>query len=70
MGTLKLGRGTEDGVDVGPLIDATQREKVAELVQDARDQGAEVIVGGSARDGAGYFFEPTVLAASPTAHGS
>ena len=65
MGRLKLGRGTEDGVDVGPLIDATQREKVAELVQDARDQGAEVIVGGSARDGAGYFFEPTVLGGVP-----
>ncbi len=65
MGRLKLGRGTEDGVDVGPLIDATQREKVAELVQDARDQGAEAIVGGSARDGAGYFFEPTVLGGVP-----
>ena len=65
MGKLKLGRGTEDGVDVGPLIDATQREKVAELVQDARDQGAEAIVGGSARDGAGYFFEPTVLGGVP-----
>jgi succinate-semialdehyde dehydrogenase / glutarate-semialdehyde dehydrogenase len=65
MGKLKLGRGTEDGVDVGPLIDATQREKVAELVQDARDQGAEAIVGGSARDGAGYFFEPTVLRGVP-----
>jgi succinate-semialdehyde dehydrogenase / glutarate-semialdehyde dehydrogenase len=65
MGKLKLGRGTEDGVDVGPLIDATQREKVAQLVQDARDQGAEAIVGGSARDGAGYFFEPTVLGGVP-----
>ena len=42
MGALKLGRGTEEGVDVGPLIDATQRDKVAELVTDAVDQGAKV----------------------------
>ncbi len=37
MGSMKLGRGTEPGVEVGPLIDGTQREKVAELVQDALD---------------------------------
>jgi succinate-semialdehyde dehydrogenase/glutarate-semialdehyde dehydrogenase len=65
MGSLKVGRGTEDDVDVGPLIDADQREKVDELVADARDQGAEVLVGGQAREGAGYFYEPTVLAGVP-----
>jgi succinate-semialdehyde dehydrogenase / glutarate-semialdehyde dehydrogenase len=62
MGKLTVGRGTEAGVDVGPLIDDTQRSKVAELVEDARSKGASVVVGGSARDGRGYFFEPTVLA--------
>jgi succinate-semialdehyde dehydrogenase/glutarate-semialdehyde dehydrogenase len=62
MGRLTVGRGTDDGVDVGPLIDDTQRSKVAELVEDARSRGASVVVGGSARDGRGYFFEPTVLA--------
>ena len=46
MGALKLGRGTEDGVDVGPLIDADQRDKVAELVDDAVDKGATCVVGG------------------------
>ncbi len=61
MGAMKVGRGSEEGVEVGPLIDATQREKVAELVQDATGKGAEVLVGGSQRDGAGYFYEPTVL---------
>jgi succinate-semialdehyde dehydrogenase / glutarate-semialdehyde dehydrogenase len=62
LGAMKVGRGTEDGVQVGPLIDATQREKVSSLVRDAIGKGAQAVVGGQARDGAGYFFEPTVLA--------
>ncbi len=62
LGEMKVGRGTEEGVDVGPLIDADQRGKVDELVQDATGKGAEVVLGGQARDGAGYFYEPTVLA--------
>jgi succinate-semialdehyde dehydrogenase / glutarate-semialdehyde dehydrogenase len=65
MGAMKVGRGTEDGVEVGPLIDDRQRAVVAELVDDARGRGARVLLGGSARDGAGYFYEPTVLADVP-----
>ena len=65
MGELKVGRGTEPGVDVGPLIDAKQREKVAELVTDAVDRGAEVLLGARQPDGPGYFYEPTVLGAVP-----
>jgi succinate-semialdehyde dehydrogenase/glutarate-semialdehyde dehydrogenase len=65
MGKLALGRGTGDGVDVGPLIDEDARGKVLELVGDARERGARVVVGGSARDGAGYFMEPTVLGDVP-----
>src|SRR6185369_10375969 len=42
LGEMKVGRGTEDGVKVGPLIDGTQRDKVAELVEDATDKGASV----------------------------
>src|SRR5215203_3585238 len=61
MGELKIGRGTEDDVKVGPLIDQPSREKVEELVQDAREKGAKVLVGGHAQDGAGYFYAPTVL---------
>jgi succinate-semialdehyde dehydrogenase / glutarate-semialdehyde dehydrogenase len=61
LGAMKVGRGTEDDVKVGPLIDGTQRGKVAELVDDATGKGAQVLVGGRARDGAGYFYEPTVL---------
>jgi succinate-semialdehyde dehydrogenase/glutarate-semialdehyde dehydrogenase len=58
---MKVGRGTEEDVKVGPLIDADQRDKVAELVTDATDRGAKALVGGGPREGAGYFFDPTVL---------
>ncbi len=61
MGSLKIGRGVEDGVQVGPLIDADQRDKVGELVEDAVGKGATCLTGGGKRDGEGYFFEPTVL---------
>ncbi len=65
MGALKIGRGVEDGVEVGPLIDSDQRSKVSALVQDAIGRGAQAVVGGQARDGAGYFYNPTVLADVP-----
>jgi succinate-semialdehyde dehydrogenase/glutarate-semialdehyde dehydrogenase len=65
MKALKVGRGVDDGVEVGPLIDDTQRTKVSELVADAIGRGATAVVGGQARDGAGYFYEPTVLADVP-----
>jgi succinate-semialdehyde dehydrogenase/glutarate-semialdehyde dehydrogenase len=65
MGAMRVGRGTEDGVQVGPLIDATQRGKVAELVEDARSRGADAVVGGTLVDGPGYFYEPTVLGNVP-----
>jgi succinate-semialdehyde dehydrogenase/glutarate-semialdehyde dehydrogenase len=61
MAAQKLGRGTEDDVTVGPLIDAKQRDKVTELVDDATSRGAEVVTGGAATGERGYFFEPTVL---------
>ncbi|HKP90118.1 MAG TPA: NAD-dependent succinate-semialdehyde dehydrogenase [Thermoleophilaceae bacterium] len=65
LGAMKVGRGTEEAAEVGPLIDGDQRDKVAELVEDAKGKGAKVLVGGSARDGAGYFFDPTVLSDVP-----
>ncbi|HEY8582513.1 MAG TPA: NAD-dependent succinate-semialdehyde dehydrogenase [Capillimicrobium sp.] len=61
IGQMKVGRGTEDGVKVGPLIDDDQRGKVAELVDDAVSRGAKVLTGGERLDGAGYFYRPTVL---------
>jgi succinate-semialdehyde dehydrogenase/glutarate-semialdehyde dehydrogenase len=65
MGKLKVGRGTEPDVDVGPLIDDKQRSKVVELVEDAVSRGARVLIGGHAIDGPGYFFEPTVIVDVP-----
>ena len=65
MGALNVGRGTEPGIDVGPLVDASQRDKVAELVDDAVSKGAKSLVGGSKIEGPGYFFEPTVLVGVP-----
>jgi succinate-semialdehyde dehydrogenase / glutarate-semialdehyde dehydrogenase len=61
LGGLKVGRGTEPDVKVGPLIDDDQRGKVAGLVEDAVGKGAKVLVGGENIDGAGYFYKPTVL---------
>ncbi len=65
IAAMKVGRGTEPGVDVGPLIDEAQRTKVEQLVDDAVGKGASVAVGGSRLAGAGYFFEPTVLTDVP-----
>ena len=61
MRGLKVGRGTEEGVDIGPLVDADTRDKVTDLVADAVDKGAEPLVGGDPLDGPGYFYAPTVL---------
>lgn len=61
MGEMKVGGGTEDRVEVGPLIDETQRGKVSRLVEDALNKGAKALVGAEKIDGQGYFYRPTVL---------
>jgi succinate-semialdehyde dehydrogenase/glutarate-semialdehyde dehydrogenase len=65
LSAMKVGRGTEEGVEVGPLIDDAQRSKVQELVEDAKSKGARVLVGGSPTGERGYFYEPTVLTDVP-----
>ncbi|GAA3519782.1 NAD-dependent succinate-semialdehyde dehydrogenase [Aeromicrobium panaciterrae] len=65
MAALSIGRGTEDGVEVGPLVEAKQRDKVAELVDDAVAKGARALTGGEALAGDGYFYPPTVLTQVP-----
>jgi succinate-semialdehyde dehydrogenase/glutarate-semialdehyde dehydrogenase len=65
MASLTVGRGTQDGVDVGPLIDEAAQRKVADLVADAVGRGATVLTGGGEHDGAGYFYAPTVLTGVP-----
>ena len=65
MRSLKVGRGTEPGVDIGPLIDDRQRGIVEELVGDALAAGATLLCGGESVAGPGYFYAPTVLAEVP-----
>ncbi len=65
MAAMRVGRGTTEGVRVGPLIREKDRDKVAGLVSDALDHGARVVTGGRVVDGPGWFYEPTVLADVP-----
>jgi succinate-semialdehyde dehydrogenase/glutarate-semialdehyde dehydrogenase len=65
MSDLKIGRGTEEGTQVGPLIDDEQRSKVDELVHDALGKGAKALVGAEKVEGSGYFYRPTVLGDVP-----
>ena len=61
MGAMKMGNGLEEGVEVGSLVNADTRNKVAELVEDAVGRGAKVLTGGTVPEGPGYFYPPTVL---------
>jgi succinate-semialdehyde dehydrogenase/glutarate-semialdehyde dehydrogenase len=65
MGSLKMGNGLDDGVMLGPLVNAEGRDKVASLVEDAVKKGAKVLTGGKAPGGPGHFYPPTVLDAVP-----
>jgi len=65
MGKLKVGDGLDPSVDVGPLVNAETRDKVAEFVADAVAKGARIEVGGTVPDGKGYFYTPTVLSNVP-----
>jgi succinate-semialdehyde dehydrogenase/glutarate-semialdehyde dehydrogenase len=65
MGGAPVGRGTEPGVLVGPLIEERQRARVAGLVADAIGEGAKAVVGGAPLDGPGSFYPPTVLTSVP-----
>lgn len=62
---LSVGNGLVDGVQVGPLANQRQLEKMEQLVADAVERGARVLAGGKRMQGPGYFFEPTVLADVP-----
>jgi succinate-semialdehyde dehydrogenase / glutarate-semialdehyde dehydrogenase len=65
MAALKMGNGLDDGIDVGPLINAKTRRKVDAFVEDALAKGAELRLGGTMRNGPGFFYPPTVLAKVP-----
>ncbi|WP_156517458.1 aldehyde dehydrogenase family protein, partial [Rhodococcus sp. LB1] len=61
IAALTVGPGSDDGTNVGPLVNEKQRRNVASLVDDAVAAGARVRTGGKSVDGPGYFFQPTVL---------
>jgi succinate-semialdehyde dehydrogenase / glutarate-semialdehyde dehydrogenase len=65
MGALRVGPGLEDGVQLGPLINAAGRDKVASLVDSAVSDGARIAVGGGIPEGPGFFYPPTVLVDVP-----
>ncbi|AVX03507.1 aldehyde dehydrogenase (NAD(+)) [Maritalea myrionectae] len=61
MGALKVGNGVEEGIDVGPLVNADTRDKVAAFVEDAVAKGAKIELGGSLPNGKGFFYPPTIM---------
>jgi succinate-semialdehyde dehydrogenase/glutarate-semialdehyde dehydrogenase len=67
MGSLKMGHGLDEGVQVGPLINEDARSKIDSLLSDAVDRGGSVLSGGGRVDGPGYFYQPTVVGDVPAA---
>ena len=65
MSALRVGPGLEEGVQVGPLVNAATRDKVDSLVRATVAAGAQVLTGGEPNPGPGYFYPPTVLANVP-----
>jgi len=65
LGALALGRGTEPGVDLGPMIGESQRRRLGELVDDAVRRGARTVCEGGTVPGPGHFFAPVVLRDAP-----
>lgn len=61
MSALVVGDPLDEKTDVGPLATAAGRSDLAELVDDAVERGAKVLTGGSAIEGPGFFYQPTVL---------
>jgi succinate-semialdehyde dehydrogenase/glutarate-semialdehyde dehydrogenase len=65
LSSMRVGRGTDEDVQVGPVITEKARAEILELVADATDRGARVLAGGDALPGPGFFLAPTVLADVP-----
>jgi succinate-semialdehyde dehydrogenase / glutarate-semialdehyde dehydrogenase len=65
MKSLKMGNGLDEGVALGPLVNADGRYKVVTLVDDAVKKGAKVLTGGKVPNGKGYFYPATVLTNVP-----
>src|SRR6202049_1284879 len=65
MAAFKMGNGLQEGVTLGPLVNAEAKQKVSELVEDAVRKGAKVLTGGKPPDGPGFFYPATVLGGWP-----
>ena len=61
VSAMTIGRGAEEGNDIGALVDDKAVENTVRLVADAVETGATIVTGGSALDGPGNFFQPTVI---------
>lgn len=61
VGSIRMGAQKEEGVEMGPLISARQRDRVAGFVERARGS-AEIVTGGTDAEGEGFFYQPTVIA--------
>jgi acyl-CoA reductase-like NAD-dependent aldehyde dehydrogenase len=60
-GGVKVGDGMQEGVQLGPINNKPQFERVGELVEDARKHGARIVTGGERVGGDGYFYRPTIV---------
>ncbi|WIX77237.1 NAD-dependent succinate-semialdehyde dehydrogenase [Amycolatopsis carbonis] len=65
MGALRVGPGTDAGIELGPLVNEAAVDKVTELVDGAVGAGARVLVGGKRPEGTGFYYPATVLADVP-----
>jgi succinate-semialdehyde dehydrogenase/glutarate-semialdehyde dehydrogenase len=65
MKNVTVGNGLDDGVQMGPMVSERRRIAVHKLIQEAKDRGAKVVLGGEPSEGRGYFFPPTVLVDVP-----
>jgi acyl-CoA reductase-like NAD-dependent aldehyde dehydrogenase len=63
-GAARIGPGLDSGTQMGPLISAEQRDRVLGYIEKGNAEGAELVTGGSARAGDGYFVEPTLFSAT------
>lgn len=58
---IKVGNGLEEGVEMGPLAHERRVPAISKFVEDARQRGADVVLGGDPMGGKGFFFPPTVI---------
>ncbi|GHF19627.1 NADP-dependent succinic semialdehyde dehydrogenase [Pseudolysinimonas yzui] len=62
MAALRIGNPLDEDTQVGPIATSSGRDELAELVEDARAKGADILTGGTVPDGPGWFYPPTVVA--------